>query len=1020
MPINTCFAEEDHPDMTQSSRVMNSLLTAATIVCFNAAALAQAAGNGGGGGVVGVRPVRLGSGPVELTKATIRLDRDRVEGNERIILQFDAPLTAPQRVDLEASGVKLLDYLGDGSYAARIRPGTKEVPHAKWAGRLGASARKAPALNAGAFSTAQRRDLARSGKAAVAVTLFADASPEEIADTLRAVQAAPGSQLFTRELVGGNITITAQLPVAAANALSNLPAVQWVEDAPEITERDTTQRWIVQSNTPDVTPLYTAGLTGVGQILGIADSRVDFNHCAFVDSVPPGPTHRKLLAYNSTTFNFATHGTHVAGIAVGDAGAFDDNRGVAYAAKFVYSPTPSFNEDAVNTVFNLHHSQGARVHTNSWGNDATTTYDSLARGIDAFMYANEDDLVLFAVTNQAVLKNPENCKNALAVGASQDFPSQDFFCSGGVGPTTDGRRKPEVFAPGCGINAAQVGTSCSTLQLTGTSMATPAVAGIATLTRQYFTQGYYPSGAANPSDAITPSGALIKAVIVNSATDMLSYGVSVPNSNEGWGRVLADASLYLAGGSRRLIVRDVRNSAGLSTGGVVETPVLLNSSSEPLRVTLAWTEPPAAAGAVLATVNNLDLEVIAPDNTVYKGNVFAGGFSIPGGVADPINNLEQVSVNLPNPGVWTVRVKGTAINQGLQGFALALNADAAVPPRPLSIAVNQPVPSITLGNTLTQFNVTIDPGTEALVPGTARLMWRKSPTDAYNASPLFPLGGTQYRATLPRFSCADAPQFYVEAEGTTSGTATAPLGGPSASPLSLAIGSIDDTVIFSENFESGLPSGWSATGQWHVTSSCVQPSPCDPTNWAYFGDDTLCNYNVAPVRQQGTLTLPATALPPVGPGESLSLRYCSFLGREQVAGYDLARVFVNGTDVADQPSTNSTTWATRTASLSAYAGTTPTIAFDFDTIDGFVNTFTGWQVDRVEIVNTRRTCDTPSPCIADLNSDGFVNTIDLTRFLGRFGTTGEAFVTEGDLNGDGNVDTADLVKFLGAFGVPCP
>lgn len=61
---------------------------------------------------------------------------------------------------------------------------------------------------------------------------------------------------------------------------------------------------------------------------------------------------------------------------------------------------------------------------------------------------------------------------------------------------------------------------------------------------------------------------------------------------------------------------------------------------------------------------------------------------------------------------------------------------------------------------------------------------------------------------------------------------------------------------------------------------------------------------------------------------------------------------------------------------------------------------------------------TPPPCVGDLNGDKAVNTIDLTLFLGAFGST----VTPGtgaDLNNDGAVNTADLVIFLARFGQAC-
>jgi hypothetical protein len=58
--------------------------------------------------------------------------------------------------------------------------------------------------------------------------------------------------------------------------------------------------------------------------------------------------------------------------------------------------------------------------------------------------------VLFAVTNTSSLRNPENAKNLVAVGASQErFERRTRSAPAASGPTADGRRKPEVFAPGC-------------------------------------------------------------------------------------------------------------------------------------------------------------------------------------------------------------------------------------------------------------------------------------------------------------------------------------------------------------------------------------------------------------------------------------------------------------------------------------------------------------------------------------------------------------------------------------------
>ncbi|NIP86542.1 MAG: hypothetical protein GTO03_13630, partial [Planctomycetales bacterium] len=80
-------------------------------------------------------------------------------------------------------------------------------------------------------------------------------------------------------------------------------------------------------------------------------------------------------------------------------------RGVAYLGNMVFHIIPSYDESGIMQRLELHHSQGARVHTNSWGDDTTTDYNSLCRGFDRFCYENEDDLVCVAETNSTQLKN---------------------------------------------------------------------------------------------------------------------------------------------------------------------------------------------------------------------------------------------------------------------------------------------------------------------------------------------------------------------------------------------------------------------------------------------------------------------------------------------------------------------------------------------------------------------------------------------------------------------------------------
>jgi hypothetical protein len=592
------------------------------------------------------------------------------------VIQLDGPMTPARRTALCDAGVKLGDYLPDDAFAADLSGTTPaqlgQLGFVTWVGPYQAQWRLDPQIGRRAFQSAERRAIASRGELAVSVYLFAGEAPDPV---VAAIQHLAGAQIMAADRIGDQPLINVVLPAASLQALANIPAVQFVEEYPEFTYRNNSDRWIVQSNIVDVTPLYDHGLHGEGQVVGHIDGQLAVNHCSFYDTNPIGPTHRKILAYNETQ-GYNLHGTHTAGTAVGDAYVWDNTRGVAFLAKIVHNGIPSLTETQMFARLDLHRSQGATVHTNSWGNDGTTAYDGVCRAIDNFSWQYDDNLVCFAVTNLSTLKNPENAKDVLAVGASQDTPNQGNFCSGGSGPTSDGRRKPEIYAPGCGTISSAGSTGCSTQALTGTSMACPAIAGTALLVRQYFTDGFYPSGVANPADGFTPSGALLKAMLLNSAVDMTGIA-GYPSNQEGWGRVLADNAVFFSTDTRGLIVYDVRNNTpeALSTAETAAYDITVNGATDQLRFTLVWHDAPAAINASDAAVNNLDLVATSPSGTVYLGNVFSGGASVPGGTADAKNNVEQVHVNSPEMGTWSVTVGATAVNTGVQGYALVVTGD---------------------------------------------------------------------------------------------------------------------------------------------------------------------------------------------------------------------------------------------------------------------------------------------------------------------------------------------------------
>lgn len=602
------------------------------------------------------------------------------EAGRAYVLMTNGPLTPAARAQLETLGVQFHDYLPENAFIADLASANPAALAASglasWVGEYQEAWKIDPSIGNRPYFTNERIALAAEGYVVVDVTLFEAA---DVDTTITALAAMDGATITRTEDIGGNQTATVVLPAQSVADLAAMPGVQFVEEVGDYQQRNLTERWIVQSNVTNVEPLYTNGLHGENQILGHMDGQIDVNHCSLKDdgSDPPGPNHRKILANHDTSGAVDDHGTHTACIGMGDNNIEDNNRGHAYLARIVHNSIPSFTETAINSRLTTHHNDGARTHTNSWGDDGTTSYNGLCRGIDSFSRSFEDSLVFFAETNLTTLKNPENAKNLVAVGNCGGSGAQQTVCTGGAGPTADGRRKPEIFTPGCNTQSANGLTTCSTQALTGTSMASPAAAGEALLVRQYFTDGVYPHSA-----AFTPSGALIKAVVLNGTVDMT--GVSgYPSNGEGWGRMLLDNVLEFAGDARKLWVADVRNANGLATGGMTEVQFDVNSSTQFLKITLAFTDQPGTSGASNPVINDLNLEVVDPSSNLYRGNNFSSGVSTTGGVADAKNNVEMVLINSPTVGTWTLRVTGANVPTGPQGYAWALSGDATVgPPAP--------------------------------------------------------------------------------------------------------------------------------------------------------------------------------------------------------------------------------------------------------------------------------------------------------------------------------------------------
>ena len=709
-------------------------------------------------------------------------------------------LVAPPREEwiaaIQSRGVNVVEPTGAYglfvSAAPEVVAALSGLPFVAWTGAM-KPAYKIHSNLAGAEGTLQY----------VSVSVY----PPTAADEVRLAVEGAGGTVVTDSRADSDAplyaTLVVEIDAAQVPTIARLPHVrllELVEPKPGLDGERESQ--IVREQIPP-TAGYAAWLAslglggGTGVNVAICDTGVDENATNNVSGhLDIRGRQIAFVNYNGNPAiqDIEAHGTHVAGIAVGNGGSgategpapddFLSGLGVAPQAGLVtqnalMGPWPpadfgQFTRDAVNN--------GAQIQNNSWfasgaGSGYTAAarrYDQLARDPDDATAPLDSLVIVFSAGNAGgrsmTITGPKEAKNLIVVGNSlnnrpaEGFPGdnvQGICPSSSRGPALDGRTMPTVCAPGTDVNSAQAGTDNGHVQFTGTSMAAPHVSGAVALLSEWWR---------NRTGGSTPSAAMAKALLVNGAEDMAGgenwklYGgwtnlggglfsvsalgftpgqavdqaggtfgamtqvaspaavvnpgewaydgptdtitfrpitpgatrinlldsaplAPVPNNDQGWGRVSLENVLEQAPASDRgpKIFSDQRH-AFTAAGQEHLIRIAPADPALPMRITLVWNDAPGAVAASPALVNDLDLEVTELDTgVIFKGNVFANGFSVPGGAFDNLNNIECVFLANPS-GTYDVRVIAAAVAASArpdiatpwQDFALVID-NAEVP-----------------------------------------------------------------------------------------------------------------------------------------------------------------------------------------------------------------------------------------------------------------------------------------------------------------------------------------------------
>jgi hypothetical protein len=472
----------------------------------------------------------------------------------------------------------------------------------------------------------------------------------------------------------------------------------------------------------DVSRSQFNGSASQSVIAAVVDSGIAIAH----SDLNPAYAAWDLTIDNAPTTDSCGHGSHVSGTILGDGTTRPSLRGVApglgwgnagrfYSVKMFTGSSCIWSGSSLATIMSLLHTpyfDGAtttpipQVINNSWGSSSSQSIGYYGTEADARLIDDESinyrQIYVFAMGNGGPVQGhmclQAAAKNAFSVGSVVDHPSAAYGDPGhiydnasvgsSVGPTGDGRWKPNVCAPGYKITSIDSNTTNGYKTIYGTSMATPHVTG---LIAQVLDHGTWMQGWPEAAEALLMASAMTKDdVLIGVPTDpnLVIYGA---------GRIEG----YRAHWSSSQIQTYVWAFGLGNSSTYFDFPV--NAGATRIIACMHYSEPSASAGASQALVNNFNMYIDRPPIDTLNNNT--GEYTAQQSLKDN-TEIRMIDASIYGPGTWRLKVYPESVTgSGYFGVVVQVIYGDTTPDGTLTVSANhlfaQPNQDITINATVT-------------------------------------------------------------------------------------------------------------------------------------------------------------------------------------------------------------------------------------------------------------------------------------------------------------------------------